>query len=132
MIPENARRIKINCINKNNLNNSMRNKNSNSTGKTIQTNSNAGGNYNVTNMKINVFSKNLGKPIRLSPSPPRKNDSLRSNSQNKTTLNKSISGSNIKNNGIVNGNSKIKSTKTVLGTKGQNGFKTTYYTTSGK
>ena len=132
MIPENARRIKINCINKNNLNNSMRNKNSNSTGKTIQTNSNAGGNYNVTNMKINVFSKNLGKPIRLSPSPPRKNDSLRSNSQNKTTLNKSISGSNIKNNGIVNGNSKTKSTKTVLGIKGQNGFKTTYYTTSGK
>ena len=136
MIPESARRIKINCINKTTLNNSMRNKNSNSTGKTIQTINTSGYNYNnaVTNMKISMFNKNIGKPIRLSPSPPRNNGVLRSNSQHKTTtLNKSVSGSNIKNNGMVNGGcgngtSRTKTNKVVYGFKsGQTGYKTAYY-----
>ena len=131
MIPESARRMKINCLNKNTLNNSMRNKNSNSTGKTIQINTSTNNN-NVMNMKINVFNKNLGKPIRLSPSPPRKNETIRSNSQSKRTLNKSISGSNIKNAAMPNGGSKTKSTKTVFGNKAQNGCKTTYHTNSNK
>jgi hypothetical protein len=133
MIPESAR-IKINCVNKNTLNSSMRNKNSNSTGKTIQinTSTNNNNNNNVMNMKINVFNKNLGKPIRLSPSPPRKNETIRSNSQSKRTLNKSISGSNIKNAAMPNGGSKTKSTKTVFGNKTQNGCKTTYHTNSNK
>ena len=141
MIPESARRIKINCINKFTLNNSMRNKNSNSTGKTVQTINTSGYNYNinnnnnnhVTNMKISMFNKNIGKYIRLSPSPPRNNGVIRSNSQNKTTLNKSVSGSNIKNNGMVNGGgtSRTKTNKAVFGFKsGQNGYKTAYYISS--